>query len=140
MSVYDRLQSALEERLEAFPNMPDGGVAHENVQFTPPTPSTAWMRVSFIPVASSRRTLGVNGLSRIDGVFSVWIYYPMGQGTSESSIVADRLIEWFKSGTRLESGGEVVTILSAARGQGGIQDAWWITPVTVSWYSHTGKV
>ena len=140
MSVYDRYQSALEGRLSAFSGFPYGNVAWENVRFSPPTPTTPWMRASFMPVAAERKALGEDGYSRVDGLFKIWIYYPLGQGSSESSIIADSLIQWFKSGTRLESGGERVTILSASRGQGGIEDAWWVIPVTISWYSHTGKV
>lgn len=140
MSIYDRLQSCFEERLAAFPYMPTGSVAWENVKFTPPTPQTPWLRATFVPVASSRKALGEDGYSRIDGGFLIWIYYPLGQGSRESSVVADQLVTWFKSGTRLESGGEYVTVLTAEHGQGSVENAWWCTPVRISWYSHTGKV
>jgi len=140
MSFYDRIQSAFEERLEAFPQMPSGGVAWENVRFDPTGPETKWLRCVFDPVAASRRSAGDNGYSRADGFFLIWIYCPIGIGTSESAIIADALVEWFKSGTSLESGGEFAKILSAERGRGGIETDWWVTPIRISWYAHTIKV
>jgi len=140
MSVYDRLQSAFEERLAGFQHLPAGGVEWPNVALDAPEAGEAWVRCRFTPSAASRRGLGEGGHSRIDGLFTMWLNWPRGVGTSESAIVADRLVKLFKSGTRVESGGEYATCLSALNQGGGVEGAWWVTPIVVSWYAHTTKV
>lgn len=141
MAIYDRIQSALEEHLAACPDIATlDGVEWENSKLDAPGPAARWARVKFDPVAAERRGLGEGGHSRIDGLFSIWIHHPLGAGTQEPAVLADRLIEWFKSGTRVESGGEHATCLSAVRRAGGVVDGWWVTPVIVSWYAHTTKV
>lgn len=139
-NVYDLIQRALEERLSAFSSLPSGGVAWENVEFKP-TEGTAWCRAFISPSEVSRKTLGEDGYSRVDGVFLVTLYYPKNQGSGACRRVADALAQWFKSGTRLTAGVVTVTCSSARRAAALTDDPkWYQIPVQVFWYTHRNEL
>ena len=123
----------------AFGDMPSGGVAWENDKFTVPdhTSGPGWIEAIFSPEKSSRKALGSGGTSRIDGVFHMVLNYPKQRGSGEAAEVADKLVQWFRSGTYLNANGITVTCVSAERRRNIKDQKWYRVPIMVHWYTHT---
>jgi hypothetical protein len=142
---YDLAQAAFEKSLEAMTVLPthpttqEKLIAYENVVFTP-ADGVGWVRGTFAPIVSDRETAGDAGYSRIDGLYQVSVFWPIGKGTGEPRRLADAIIRNFKSGTVLSEGGITLTIAAAWRGVGTSEDEWYHIPVTVEWYAHHNEV
>ena len=142
--VYDKIRSALDTRLkamgDALPSIENKPViAWENVTFTPPDGS-AWVRAHFGTSASQRKTAGDTGYSRIDGMYEVVIMWPLGDGAGGPVRLADKIIQQFKSGTRLSAGDVTITVSAAWKAPGYSDGGWFNVPVTVAWYTHQNEV
>ncbi len=136
--VYFHVEKALQERLEAFAELPADGVAYENVRYSPPSPKAglAWFEAYFDPGETDRKTLGPNGYSRLDGGFQITLNFPKNTGSADARRAADKMVQWFKSGTRLGSGGVSFTCRKAKRSKRIPNDKWYRLPVKVDWYTH----
>ena len=139
-NVYDLVERAFEERLDSFPYLPDAGVAYANEQFNRPDPDASWFQAKLIPGTPSRKVLGPDGYSRLDGAYMINMFYPKGEGSGTARRAADQLIQWFKSGTRLRAGDVFVSCLTASRAGADDSGEWYQIPVSIYWYTHRNEV
>ena len=144
---YDRIQAALEKRLLTLTELPmrsngtTPAVEVENVVYTPEN-GRVWLSCQLTPSAASRKTAGDGGYSRIDGAFKIAVRGPFGSGTAALRVLADRVVQHFKSGTTLTDGGITVIVLASRRDAGFRPDSseWYEIPTYVEWYVHSDKV
>lgn len=141
--VYDQVQQALETHLLGFADLPlstttgDPLVAFENDRFAPQE-GQDWWRVTFSPTGPpTRGSYGVNGYVRVDGEMYIEMYVPAGEGTGRVRRLADDLVAYFKSGTRITSDdGVVVSVWRAWRSAGIQEPKWYHQVVTIWWTVH----
>ena len=100
------IRTALETKLNAL--TPTLATAWENVPFTPVV-GTAYQQVNLMIADTLNPTLGGTHY-RIKGFMQVLLCYPPNAGAKTASTRADLLVNHFKRGTSLTSGGVTVII------------------------------
>ena len=145
MDFYDQAQAALEINLESMTELPTHPttrrtlLAFENADFEA-VDGVGWVRGTFAPIISIRETAGDDGYSRIDGLFHIGVFWPIGKGSGEPRRLADAIIKQFKSGTILSEGEARITVVASWRGPALKEDEWYHIPVTVEWFAHHNEV
>jgi hypothetical protein len=100
------IRTALETKLNAL--TPTLATAWESVPFTPVV-GTAYQQVNLMIADTLNPTLGRDHY-RIKGFMQVLLCYPPNAGAKTASTRADLLVNHFKRGTSLTSGGITVII------------------------------
>lgn len=100
------IRTALETKLNAL--TPTLATAWESVPFTPVV-GTAYQQVNLMIADTLNPTLGGTHY-RIKGFMQVLLCYPPNAGAKTAAIRADLLVNHFKRGTSLTSGGITVII------------------------------
>lgn len=100
------IRTALETKLNAL--TPTLATAWESVPYTPVT-GTAYQQVNLMVADTLNPTLGGNHY-RIKGFMQVLLCYPPNTGAKTAGTRADLLVNHFKRGTSLTSGGVTVII------------------------------
>lgn len=100
------IRTALETKLNAL--TPTLSTAWESVPFTPVV-GTAYQQVNLMIADTLNPTLGGEHY-RIKGFMQVLLCYPPNAGAKTASTRADLLVNHFKRGTSLTSGGVTVII------------------------------
>ena len=100
------IRTALETKLNAL--TPTVATAWESVPFTPVV-GTAYQQVNLMIADTLNPTLGGTHY-RIKGFMQVLLCYPPNAGAKTASTRADLLVNHFKRGTSLTSGGITVII------------------------------
>jgi hypothetical protein len=100
------IRTALETKLNAL--TPTLATAWESVPFTPVV-GTAYQQVNLMIADTLNPTLGGTHY-RIKGFMQVLLCYPPNAGAKTASTRADLLVNHFKRGTSLTSGGVTVII------------------------------
>jgi hypothetical protein len=100
------IRTALETKLNAL--TPALATAWENVPFTPVI-GTAFQQVNLMIADTLNPTLGGNHY-RVKGFMQVMLCYPANVGAKVAATRADLLVNHFKRGTSLTSGGVTVII------------------------------
>lgn len=145
MDIYDQAQAAFEISLASVTELPTHPttrrtlLAFENVDFEA-VDGVGWVRGTFAPIVSVRETAGDTGYSRIDGLFNIGVFWPIGKGSGEPRRLADAIIKHFKSGTVLSEGEARITVVASWRGPALKEDEWYHIPLTVEWYAHHNEV
>ena len=114
-------------------------IAFENVNFEA-VDGVGWVRGTFAPIVSTRETAGDTGYSRIDGLFNIGVFWPIGKGSGEPRRLADTIIRHFKSGTILSEGEARITVAASWRGPALKEDEWYHLPITVEWFTHHNEI
>lgn len=126
MSTNRTIFAALDTRLAAFaPAMPTQwpNEAYE------PTPGTAWLKVSHIPGAPVRRSIGVDGQNAYPGIFQVMVNYPPGFGPGAAQTRADAIANHFPLGA-VYGGARIV---AASCGPAPSSAEWYAIPVSITY-------
>lgn len=100
------IRTALETKLNAL--TPTLATAWESVPFTPVV-GTAYQQVNLMMADTLNPTLGGDHY-RIKGFMQVLLCYPPNTGAKTAATRADLLVNYFKRGTSLTSGGITVII------------------------------
>ncbi len=100
------IRTALETKLNAL--TPTLATAWESVPFTPVV-GTAYQQVNLMMADTLNPSLGGNHY-RLKGFMQVLLCYPPNAGAKTASTRADLLVNHFKRGTSLTSGGITVII------------------------------
>ena len=100
------IRTALETKLNAL--TPTIATAWESVPFTPVV-GTAYQQVNLMMADTLNPSLGGNHY-RLKGFMQVLLCYPPNAGAKTASTRADLLVNHFKRGTSLTSGGITVII------------------------------
>lgn len=132
MIVYDDARAALDTRLQAFQSE---NVAFENTKYTPEE-GVGYLRSFLLPAEPAAATIGPNGLDRVSGIYQIDVCEPKDLGTGALMRKVDQVIAQFAKGLTVSSNGVTLTILRSWPGPAIPRDAFYVCPVSVSWYSY----
>ena len=135
-SIQNDIRAALESHLAATSGLPD--IAYENVAFEPTT-GTSFLKVQYLPTVTRPAVRGLNPQLRYQGVFSVTVFAPEGQGPATADDYANKVIDAFAATTDISfTNGDAETITVsidyAERQQGMIDSPWYFVPINIGWY------
>ena len=135
-SIQNDIRAALESHLAATSGLPD--IAYENVAFEPVT-GTSFLTVQYLPTVTRPAVRGLNPQLRYQGVFSVTVFAPEGQGPATADDYANKVIDAFAATTDISfTNGDAETIIVsidyAERQQGMIDSPWYFVPINIGWY------
>jgi len=135
-SIQNDIRAALESRLSATSGLPS--IAYENVAFEPTT-GTSFLKVQYLPTVTRPAVRGLNPQLRYQGVFSVTVFSPEGQGPATADDYANKVIDAFAattdiSFTNADTETIIVSIDYAERQQGMIDSPWYFVPINIGWY------
>lgn len=107
--MQSNIRKAFEKRLIGMPNgLGVSKTAFENTPFTPVV-TEPYQMSRLIPVDSDNPTFG-DDYSREIGFWQVVLSYPKGQGVGAMTAMAEKIKSYFKRGTTLTEGTDVVII------------------------------
>ena len=89
-----------------------------------------WMPSDATPV-----TMGSRGTDNHEGLIQVNVKTPFGQGVGEAKEKVAVLDGIFKAGHKIWYNDTVVTIRKTCEEPSYRKDQWWVTPVSIYWYS-----
>lgn len=89
----------------------------------------------YMPSGVRAATLGNVGEDHHDGLIQCDIKVATGTGTSRSDDIAYLLTGIFTAGHRVWYNTTEVVITKSAKEQGFERNGWWVTPVSIYWYS-----
>jgi hypothetical protein len=135
-SIHNDIRAALESHLSATSGLPS--IAYENVAFEPTT-GTSFLKVQYLPTVTRPAVRGLNPQLRYQGVFSVTVFAPEGQGPATADDYANKVIDAFAATTDISfTNGDAETIIVsidyAERQQGMIDSPWYFVPINIGWY------
>ena len=135
-SIQNDIRAALESQLAGTSGLPD--IAYENVAFEPTT-GTSFLKVQYLPTVTRPAVRGLNPQLRYQGVFSVTVFAPEGQGPATADDYANKVIDAFAATTDISfTNGDAETIIVsidyAERQQGMIDSPWYFVPINIGWY------
>ena len=135
-SIQNDIRAALESHLSATSGLPS--IAYENVAFEPTT-GTSFLKVQYLPTVTRPAVRGLNPQLRYQGVFSVTVFAPEGQGPATADDYANKVIDAFAATTDISfTNGDaeaiIVSIDYAERQQGMIDSPWYFVPINIGWY------
>jgi hypothetical protein len=135
-SIQNDIRAALESHLSATSGLPS--IAYENVAFEPTT-GTSFLKVQYLPTVTRPAVRGLNPQLRYQGVFSVTVFAPEGQGPATADDYANKVIDAFAATTDISfTNGDAETIIVsidyAERQQGMIDSPWYFVPINIGWY------
>ena len=157
MTILNDIRACLDSHLVATTGIPS--VYQDNVDFEPET-GVPFLRSSFVPTLRRPATRGLNPVQRYDGIYSILICTPQGQGSGAGLDLADLLLSRFDSTTDLvyynptdtillENGDTLlqennsslllgsptfVSIEYSEVGLSYLSKPYYCTPVSVAWY------
>jgi hypothetical protein len=135
-SIQNDIRAALESHLSTTSGLPS--IAYENVAFEPTT-GTSFLKVQYLPTVTRPAVRGLNPQLRYQGVFSVTVFAPEGQGPATADDYANKVIDAFAATTDISfTNGDAETIIVsidyAERQQGMIDSPWYFVPINIGWY------
>ena len=135
-SIQNDIRAALESHLAATSGLPS--ISYENVAFEPTT-GTSFLKVQYLPTVTRPAVRGLNPQLRYQGVFSVTVFSPEGQGPATADDYANKVIDAFAattdiSFTNADTETIIVSIDYAERLQGMIDSPWYFVPINIGWY------
>ena len=135
-SIQNDIRAALESHLAATSGLPS--ISYENVAFEPTT-GTSFLKVQYLPTVTRPAVRGLNPQLRYQGVFSVTVFSPEGQGPATADDYANKVIDAFAATTDISfTNGDAETIIVsidyAERQQGMIDSPWYFVPINIGWY------
>jgi len=136
-SIYNDIRAALENKLANTASLPSD-IAYENVSFSPTT-GTDYLQTFFIPTSRRPAVRGLNPQQRYQGIFSVNVYTPEGNGPATADSLANTILEAFEATTKISyTGDETITVSIdyAERQQGFLDAPWYYVPVSIGWYCY----
>lgn len=147
MSIYNDIRASLEDFLADTPGIP--AIAPQNVLFDT-TNGTSFIKTTLVPTLRRPAVRGLNPQLRYDGLFSILICTPQGNGAGAGYDLADTILDRFAPVTDIaytshpghvvgHSGPTstlVVSIEYSEVGTSYLDPPFYCTPVTVAWYTY----
>lgn len=135
-SIYDDIRAALETKLSTTAGLPS--IAYENVPFNPTT-GTPFLKTQFIPTLRRPAVRGLNPQQRYQGVFSVTVYTPEGNGPGSAEGYVNTIVDAFEATTDISytnpSTETIVVSIDYAERQLALMDSpWFYVPIDIGWY------
>jgi hypothetical protein len=137
-SIHKDIRAALESHLNDTANLP--AIAYENVAFTPVV-GTSFLRSQYVPTSTKPAVRGLNPQLRYQGIYSVTVFTPEGNGPSTADDYINKVINSFAAATDItftNGDGDTfkVSIDYSERQQGMIDSPWYYTPINIGWYTY----
>jgi hypothetical protein len=131
MSILNDIRGALDTRLLATAGIP--AVAPQNVLYNPTT-GVAFLKSTLVPNTVRPAVRGPNPQKRYDGLYSILICTPEGQGAGAGYDLADLLLDRFVATTDISFAGIIVSVEYSEVGNSYFSPPFYCTPVTIAWY------
>ena len=93
------------------------------------------VELHWMPSGASPATMGSRGTDNHEGLIQVDIKTTFGQGVAEAKEKVATLEGIFKAGHKIWYNDTVVTIRKTCEEPSYRKDQWWVTPVSIYWYS-----
>ena len=93
------------------------------------------VELHWMPSGASPATMGSRGTDNHEGLIQVDIKTTLGQGVAEAKEKVAVLDGIFKAGHKIWYNDTVVTIRKTCEEPSYRKDQWWVTPVSIYWYS-----
>ena len=93
------------------------------------------VELHWMPSDASPATMGSRGTDNHEGLIQVDIKTTLGQGVAEAKEKVAILEGIFKAGHKIWYNGTVVIIRRTCEEPSYRKDQWWVTPVSIYWYS-----
>ena len=93
------------------------------------------VELHWMPSGASPATMGSRGTDNHEGLIQVDIKTTVGQGVAEAKEKVAILEGIFKAGHKIWYNDTVVTIRKTCEEPSYRKDQWWVTPVSIYWYS-----
>ena len=132
MISYDDARAALDTRLEAYQST---DVAWENTKYKP-TEGVGYLQPFMLPAEPSQATIGAGGLDRVAGIYQIDVAEAKDAGQGALSRKVDEVIAQFARGLSVTSNGVTLTIRRSWPGPALTRGAFYVVPVSVSWYTY----
>ena len=135
-SIHRDIRAALEKHINDTANLPH--IAYENIAYEPTT-GTSFIRVQYLPTVARPAARGLNPQLRYQGLFSVTVFAPEGNGPATADEYANTVINAFAATTDIsftnsQSQTIKLSIDYAERQQGLIDSPWYYIPINIGWY------
>ncbi|QOI69759.1 putative tail terminator protein [Acinetobacter phage DMU1] len=104
-----------------------------------PTDISESVDIHYMPAGVSVATLGKNGEDHHEGLMQCDIKVKTGTGTARSGDIAHLLTGIFTAGHRVWYNTTEVVITKSAKEQSFDRSGWWVTPVSIYWYSRVKR-
>lgn len=131
MAIMDNIRACLDKRLATLPGLPD--VAWPNTPYEH-IPGTTYLKVTLFPNSIRPASRGPDPWKKYDGIYSILVCTPEGEGPGAGYSLADDLLEHFKATSYVTDGGTSVTIDYSEVGTSFLDSPFYCTPVDVAWY------
>jgi hypothetical protein len=129
---YNEVRAALDARLEAYQS---DNIAFENTKFTPEE-GVGYLRTFMLPAEPEQASVGSQGVDRVSGIYQIDVAEPKDNGNGAILRKVDAVIAQFARGLSVTSNGVTVTVLRSWPGPAIARDAFYVIPVSVSWYTY----
>jgi hypothetical protein len=106
---------------------------------TPKAANINWIRATILNIDDAPRSLGTAGSNEQQGSLSLSVFVPKTQGDLPAYTAINQLKQIFKTGARLESGGQSVLIRSASVANGATEQNWFSKILNVNFYTQTTR-
>lgn len=104
-----------------------------------PAEITESVDLHYMPSGVRPATLGDVGEDHHEGMMQCDIKVVTGTGTARSDDIAHLLTGNFTAGHRVWYNTTEVVITKSAKEQGFERNGWWVTPVSIYWYSRVKR-
>lgn len=98
---FSAIHNALNTQLLTTPNLPT--IQEENNRVKLGSGNTPWCRTTFLPTQSVVSTFGVQGMTKLNGLFQVDLFYPMNTSYETAYTMVDTIVGQFIPGKVLNN-------------------------------------
>ncbi len=131
MAIMDNIRACLDKKLVLLPGLPAVAWPNSTYEHTPGTP---YFKVTLFPNTIRPASRGADPWKRYDGIYSILVCTPEGEGPGAGYDFADALLEHFKATSYITDGSTSVTVDYAEVGTSFLDSPFYCTPVDVAWY------
>ena len=132
MTIEEKIEAALFDRVHALGLTPALPVAWPNMAFTPPAPGGHYLRVDHLPNVNSRLFMKGSAPHRRQGILQLTVVMPLNQGAPPATAKAGQVAEKFPADLRFEKDSVRVRIQAAPDVLAAVKtDVSWDLPVSI---------
>lgn len=125
-----KIHSALVSAIIVSAVMPTARIAFEGRDFTPTT-GQSWARLTALPTGKALAAMGSDAAQEWTGILQLDLYHPKNTGHAGILADADKALDFFTPGKRLEYQGQRVLIRRSERSQIRAEEVWQSVSVSI---------
>ena len=131
MSILNTVRGAMDTHLAGMSGVPT--IVNQNVNYTPSI-DTTFLKTTLVPTLIRPATRGLNPQLRYDGLYSILICTPEGEGSGLGYDIADDILTRFAATSDIAFGGLIVSVNYSEVNNSYLDNPFYCTPVNVAWY------